>query len=92
LSHHGLVVSEGEGFRGRENGRAGLAQVAQVIQWHVLVVESDDVDAICESHEVLEVREITNMARPEPRGQTLRLGKYPEFEAQIDGCRNHHPR
>jgi hypothetical protein len=63
-----------------------------MIQGHVLMVESDDVDATREGHKFLEVGEITNMAGSELCGAALRFGKHPEFEAQVNRCRNHHPR
>jgi hypothetical protein len=92
LSHDRLVVGEGQGLRRREYGCARLAQVAQVIQWHVFVVEGDDVNAFGKSDEVLEVSEITNMAGSELRGRALSFGKDSELKPQVNCCRNHHPR
>jgi hypothetical protein len=66
--------------------------MAQVIQRDVFVVESDDVNSINEGDEFLEVSEITNMAGSELRGRALGFGKHPELEAQVNRCRNHHPR
>jgi hypothetical protein len=66
--------------------------VTQVIQWHVFVVESDDVNTINEGDEFLEVSEITNMAGSELCRRALRFSKNPELEAQVNCCRNHHPR
>jgi hypothetical protein len=92
LSHDRLVVGEGQGLRRREYGCAHLAQVAQVIQWHVFVVESDDVNAVGKCDEFLEVSEITNMAGSELRGRALSFGKHSELKPQVKCCRNHHPR
>jgi hypothetical protein len=63
-----------------------------MVQGHMFVVKRDDVDAICEGHKFLEVGEITNMAGSELRGRTVSFSEHPKFEAQVNRCRNHHPR
>jgi hypothetical protein len=92
LAHDRLVVGKGQGRWGRKYRRSRLVQVTQVIQWHVFVVEGDDVNAFGKSDEFLEVSEITHMAGPELRGRALGFGKHSELKPQVNCCRNHHPR